>query len=156
MEWFGTLFECFHNNDLLQFICVEKGLANLWSISLYGRLNFLDLIGTKQQYKYEIWIWNKCCSQSLSHSNAFVLHILLVPVLVYFTGSPNCRLKILKIYRRCGKMDKIGCLKTFCFRVSLSQRVQNPQSTFIQRSGLSAGLPGEPYELCKCWSCHGQ
>ena len=106
----------------------KKGLKNLWSSSLYGRL--LDLIGTKQQYKYEIWIWNKCCYQSLSHSNAFVLRILLVPVLVkLLLGALIPRsvcLSVLKKYKKITKLYR--ALENIAEQIKMSKNNANRQS----------------------------
>ena len=40
MKGVGALFEYSHNNNMLRFMCVEKGRVNLWSSSLYGRFHF--------------------------------------------------------------------------------------------------------------------
>ena len=104
MNWVGTMFECFSNNNLLRFMCVAKGRLNFWSSSLYVSLCVSLCVFVS--FCVSLWVYLfvclcVCVSLSLSlcvslcicvsqlpiKYNTFVLRILSIPVLVFFFGG---------------------------------------------------------------------
>ena len=88
------MFECFHDNNLLRFMCVANGRVNLWGRSLYLSLCVcLSLFACVSLSLCLSVCVSVCppvplCVSAINFCvykyNAFVLRILLVPVLVLF------------------------------------------------------------------------